>query len=229
MSYTTSLFGRVSQVLVTLTVLPVIASVFLSVNVAAQSTQNITQIVVANSTTTTLEKLVIAASLDGTLAGTGPFTVFAPNDSAFNKLDAATLTTLQDPANKTLLADILKYHVVSGNVSSTTAKTLTTANSLQGDAIGISVVSGNLTLNGAAKVITPDVTASNGVVHIIDTVILSSSLSTRLIAATSTNSTVRTGGFNQTNMIWLATGLVILAGVSVVAIKFSPIAARIRR
>jgi|GEM_PF-5691839 len=228
MSYNSTFFNKVSQGLLVIASLPVVIATVSPLAVSAQSTQNITQIVVAGSTTSTLEKLVIAAGLDGTLAGTGPFTLFAPNDAAFAKLDATTLNTLQAPENKTLLADILKYHVVSGNVSSTVARTLTTATSVQGDSIGISVISNNLTLNASSRVITADVAASNGVIHIIDTVIISPSLSTRLATANNLT-TVRSGGANQSSNIWLVSGLIVLAGATASAFYFSPIAKKIRR
>ncbi len=120
---------------------------------------------------TTLVAAVAAADLVSTLEGDGPFTVFAPTDAAFAKLDPATLASLLEPANKAQLADILTYHVVSGNVTAAQVVNLTTANTVQGKAVDISVTNGVVSINNATVTQT-DVEASNGVIHIIDTVLL---------------------------------------------------------
>jgi uncharacterized surface protein with fasciclin (FAS1) repeats len=111
-----------------------------------------------------------AAGLVETLQGKGPFTVFAPTDAAFAALPAGTLDgLLEDPA---ALKKILLYHVVSDSVTSDRVDGLTSATSVEGSPIAIAVKDGTVYLNGSAKVVTPDVMASNGVIHVIDKVIL---------------------------------------------------------
>ena len=118
----------------------------------------------------TLLTAVKAAGLVETLEGEGPYTVFAPTDAAFAALPAGTLDgLLKDPA---ALKKILLYHVVSGSVTSDDVVGLTSATSVEGSPIAIAVKDGTVYLNDAAKVVTPDVMASNGVIHVIDQVIL---------------------------------------------------------
>ena len=118
----------------------------------------------------TLLAAVKAAGLVETLQGKGPFTVFAPTDAAFAALPAGTLDgLLKDPA---ALKKILLYHVVSGSVTADKVVGLTSATSVEGSPIAISVKDGTVYLNDSAKVVTPDVMASNGVIHVIDKVIL---------------------------------------------------------
>jgi uncharacterized surface protein with fasciclin (FAS1) repeats len=119
----------------------------------------------------TLAAALGAAGLVDTLKGEGPFTVFAPTDEAFAKLPAGTVESLLKPENKAKLKDILTYHVVAGNVASDAAMKLTTATALNKKAIKLEVKDGALYLN-ASKVTTADVKCSNGVIHIIDTVLL---------------------------------------------------------
>jgi len=120
----------------------------------------------------TLVAAVQAAGLVDTLKGDGPFTVFAPTDEAFAKLPEGTVETLLKPENKDKLVAILTYHVVSGKVMAETAVTLDKATTVQGKDIKLAVKDGKLTLNDSAKVVTADVETSNGVIHIIDAVIL---------------------------------------------------------
>jgi len=120
----------------------------------------------------TLAAALTAAGLVDTLKGPGPFTVLAPTDAAFAKLPPATLADLLKPENKAKLADILKYHVIPGKVYSETVVTLTKATTVQGKDVTIAVAGGVVTLNGSSKVTATDVLASNGVIHVIDTVIL---------------------------------------------------------
>jgi transforming growth factor-beta-induced protein len=119
----------------------------------------------------TLAAALGAAGLVDTLKGEGPFTVFAPTDEAFAKLPAGTVESLLKPENKAKLKDILTYHVVAGNVASDAAMKLTAATALNKKAIKLEVKDGALYLN-ASKVTTADVKCSNGVIHIIDTVLL---------------------------------------------------------
>lgn len=120
----------------------------------------------------TLLAAVEAAGLNATLQGAGPFTVFAPTDAAFAALPAGTVETLLRPENRARLTAVLTYHVVSGNVSAAQVTTMTSATSVQGAPIAIAVDNGHVMLNRSATVTTADVRASNGVIHVIDRVIL---------------------------------------------------------
>lgn len=115
------------------------------------------------------------AGLNGALNGAGTFTVFAPTDNAFAKLPAGLVASLLTPEGKATLTDILTYHVIAGAaVPSSTAKTLTEATMLNGDKVTISQRNGSLFINDSKVVIT-DVRTSNGVIHVIDTVLVPSS------------------------------------------------------
>ena len=119
----------------------------------------------------TLAKALQAAGLVDALKGDGPFTVFAPTDEAFAKLPAGTLDDLLKPENKEKLVAILKYHVVSGNVGSAEVVKMTSAKTLQGGEVKIAAADGGVTVDGA-KVVKTDIACTNGVIHVIDTVIL---------------------------------------------------------
>lgn len=119
----------------------------------------------------TLVAAVKAAGLVDTLKGPGPFTVFAPTDEAFAKLPAATLQDLLKPENKAKLQAILTYHVVPGKVTAAQVVKLNSAKSVQGSDIAITASNGGVMVNNA-KVLKTDIMADNGVVHVIDTVIL---------------------------------------------------------
>jgi uncharacterized surface protein with fasciclin (FAS1) repeats len=119
----------------------------------------------------TLAKLLQAADLVDTLNGSGPFTVFAPTDEAFAKLDKATVESLLKPENKTKLQEVLKYHVVSGRVFSDAALKAGHAKTLQGESVNIKVEQGSAKIDNA-KLIATDVDATNGVIHVIDTVLM---------------------------------------------------------
>lgn len=121
---------------------------------------------------TTLVTALKAAGLVSTLEGPGPFTVFAPTDAAFAKLPAGTVTTLLKPENKKKLVKILTYHVVSGNLKAADVITMTTAKTLNGQSVAISVNNGNTVKINDATVIKADIAASNGTIHVIDTVLL---------------------------------------------------------
>jgi len=119
----------------------------------------------------TLAKALQAADLVDTLKGTGPFTVFAPTDEAFAKLPQATLADLLKPENKAKLQRILTYHVVSGRVMASDVVKLKSAKAVSGDTIDIKTSGGTVMVDNA-RVVKTDVAASNGVIHVIDTVIL---------------------------------------------------------
>jgi uncharacterized surface protein with fasciclin (FAS1) repeats len=135
------------------------------------ASKDIVDTAVAAGSFKTLAAALQAAGLVDALKGTGPFTVFAPTDEAFAKLPAGTLDSLLKPENKDKLAAILKYHVVSGKVMSAQAVKLTSAITLEGSALKLEVKGGSLYVSGA-KVTSADVEASNGVIHVIDTVVL---------------------------------------------------------
>ena len=119
----------------------------------------------------TLVAAVKAAGLVDTLKGAGPFTVFAPTDEAFAKLPAGTLETLLKPENKAKLQSILTYHVVSGKVMAQDVVKLDSAKTVEGQSISIKTMEGGVMVNNA-HVIETDIAASNGVIHVIDTVLL---------------------------------------------------------
>ena len=118
----------------------------------------------------TLVAAVKAAGLVETLQGTGPFTVFAPTDEAFAKLPKGTVENLLKPENKEKLVAILTYHVVSGKVMAADVKTMK-AKTVNGQSLDVKVADGAVTVDNA-KVVKTDVAASNGVIHVIDTVVM---------------------------------------------------------
>lgn len=138
----------------------------------AKSDPNIVEVAVSNPDFSTLVAAVKAAGLVETLAGTGPFTVFAPTNAAFSKLPAETLSNLLKPENKEQLTSILKYHVVSGKVMANQVVELKAAKTVQGQSVSIAVEGGKVFLNGQTQVVKTDVVAGNGVIHVIDTVLL---------------------------------------------------------
>jgi uncharacterized surface protein with fasciclin (FAS1) repeats len=138
---------------------------------------NIVDTAVANGSFTTLIAALQAAGLEDALEGKGPFTVFAPTDDAFATLPPGTVETLLEPANQALLADILTYHVFDGSVLADVAVTLDgqAVAMLNGGSMAVDVVGDALMLNMTgsrpAAVVITDVLASNGVIHVIDTVL----------------------------------------------------------
>jgi uncharacterized surface protein with fasciclin (FAS1) repeats len=137
----------------------------------AQQPRNIVDTAVAAGSFTTLAKALAAADLVDTLKGPGPFTVFAPTDQAFAKLPTGTLESLLKPENKEKLRRILTYHVVSGDVRAADVVKLQSAKAVSGDTITIKVAEGKVHVDGATVTKT-DIQASNGVIHVIDAVIL---------------------------------------------------------
>jgi uncharacterized surface protein with fasciclin (FAS1) repeats len=119
----------------------------------------------------TLATALQAAGLVDTLKGQGPFTVFAPTDEAFAKLPAGTIENLLKPENKARLTAILTYHVVPGEVTAAQVTSLQEARTVNGQMLPISVDHGSVMVGGA-KVIKTDVMATNGVIHVIDSVML---------------------------------------------------------
>jgi uncharacterized surface protein with fasciclin (FAS1) repeats len=132
---------------------------------------NIVQTAQAAGSFKTLVQAVEAAGLAGTLAGKGPFTVFAPTDDAFAKLPAGTLESLLQPQNREKLRAILLYHVVPGDVKSSVAAHLPSARTEEGARVKFTASGGKVMVNNAT-VIHADIQASNGVIHVIDTVLM---------------------------------------------------------
>ena len=121
---------------------------------------------------TTLVAAVKAAGLVDTLKSSGPFTVFAPTNDAFAKLPAGTVESLVKPENKATLVDILTYHVVSGSYKSSDLTDGLVLTTVEGKKLTFTRVNGKLMINGSAMVETADVISSNGVTHVIDTVLM---------------------------------------------------------
>ncbi len=138
---------------------------------AEDKPQDIVDTAVAAGSFKTLVAAVKAADLVETLKGKGPFTVFAPTDEAFAKLPKETLESLLKPENKKKLAAILTYHVVSGKVMAKDVVKLSEAKTVQGSSVKIAVKDGKVMVDGAT-VAKADIECTNGVIHVIDTVII---------------------------------------------------------
>ncbi len=134
---------------------------------------NIVETAVSNGSFNTLVAAVKAAGLVETLSGTGPFTVFAPVDDAFAALPAGTVESLVEPENKEKLTGILTYHVVAGKVMSTDLSDGMTAKTVNGEEITIKIEDGKVMVNDA-EVVMADVETDNGVIHVINKVIMPS-------------------------------------------------------
>lgn len=144
--------------------------------------KSVVDIAVANKDFSTLVAAVKAAGLVETLSGKGPFTVFAPTNAAFAKLPKGTVESLLKPENKDQLVSILTYHVVPGKVMASDVVKIDEAKSVQGQMIKVDVKDGSVILNGSSKVVKTDIVGSNGVIHVIDSVILPSAGSPKTIA-----------------------------------------------
>jgi len=141
-----------------------------------KSEKNIVEVASADSNFSTLVTAVKAAGLVDTLSGEGPFTVFAPTNDAFNKLPAGTLDTLLKPENVDQLKSILTYHVVAAKAMSSDLSDGQELTTVQGAKLKIGISGGEVTLTDAkgnvSKVTKADIAASNGVIHVIDTVVM---------------------------------------------------------
>jgi len=138
---------------------------------ASAADRDIVDTAVAAGSFSTLATALQAADLIGALKGDGPFTVFAPTDDAFKKLPPGTVESLLKPENKEKLRAILTYHVVSGRVTAAQVMKLSSATTLNGQTVAITTHDGAVMVNNA-KVVKADIQATNGVIHVIDTVIL---------------------------------------------------------
>jgi uncharacterized surface protein with fasciclin (FAS1) repeats len=138
---------------------------------ARASNQDIVDTAVGADQFKTLSAALKAAELVGTLKGPGPFTVFAPTDEAFAKLPAGTVENLLKPENKAKLTAILTYHVVPGAVKAEQVTKLDQAKTVNGAMVKVTTKGGKVTINDAT-VVKADTAASNGIIHVIDKVIL---------------------------------------------------------
>ena len=137
----------------------------------AQQTRDIVDTAVAAGSFSTLAKALTAADLVDTLKGPGPFTVFAPTDAAFANLPPGTLDNLLKPENKAMLRRVLTYHVVPGKVMAADAVKMTSAKAVSGDMLTIHAT-GDTVMVDKARVVKTDIVASNGVIHVVDAVLL---------------------------------------------------------
>jgi len=142
-----------------------------SAQAGAPQQKDIVDTAVTAGTFNTLAAALKAADLVETLKGEGPFTVFAPTDAAFAKLPPGTVEDLLKPENKAKLVAILTYHVVAGDVSSGQVAKMTSAKTVEGSSVKVVAKDGKVMIDNAS-VVQADIRASNGVIHVIDTVIL---------------------------------------------------------
>ena len=147
------------------------ALTFAAPTTSPAQTRDIVDTAVAAGSFKTLAKALEAADLVTTLKGAGPFTVFAPTDEAFAKLPAGTIETLLKPENKAKLKRILTYHVVPGKVMAADVTKMTSAKTVSGDTASIAVHDG-MVMADKSRVVKTDIAASNGVIHVIDTVMM---------------------------------------------------------
>ena len=156
-------------------VLSLVVFAFLGSTYVKAQTKDIVDLAVGNDNLKTLVAAVKAGDLVDVLKSDGPFTVFAPTDAAFAALPDGTLESLLKPENKDQLVAILKYHVVAGKIMSTDLSNGQRAATVQGEKIKVSIGSAGVKIDDA-KVVAADVKAKNGVVHVIDQVILPPSM-----------------------------------------------------
>ena len=144
-----------------------------SVAVAApvEAPKTVVDIAVGSADHTTLVTAVTSAGLVETLSGTGPFTIFAPTNAAFAALPAGTVETLLKPESKDKLTSVLTYHVVAGNVMAADLTDGQKVKTLNGQELTVAIKDGVVTINGA-KVTAADLAGSNGVIHVVDAVLL---------------------------------------------------------
>lgn len=136
-----------------------------------EAPKTVVDIAVGSTDHTTLVAAVTAAGLVETISGTGPFTIFAPTNAAFEALPAGTVESLLKPESKDQLTSVLTYHVVSGNVLAADLQDGQKVTTLNGQELTVAIKDGVVTINGA-KVTAADLAGSNGVIHVIDAVLL---------------------------------------------------------
>jgi len=137
----------------------------------APSAKDVVDIAIGSADHTTLVTAVTAAGLVETLKGAGPFTIFAPTNAAFSALPAGTVDGLLKPESKASLTNILTYHVVAGAVKAADLKDGQKVKTLQGEELMVSIKEGKVMINGA-NVTAADLTGTNGVIHVIDAVLM---------------------------------------------------------
>jgi uncharacterized surface protein with fasciclin (FAS1) repeats len=160
-----------------------LASVVMFASFVNAQSSDVVDVAISSKDHTTLVAAVKAADLVATLKGKGPFTIFAPSNSAFDKLPKGTVETLLKPENKVALANLLTYHVVAGNLKASdvleaikAGKGKAVVKTIQGESLTASLDNGKVILTdakgGKATVTTTDLTATNGVIHVIDSVVM---------------------------------------------------------
>lgn len=149
-----------------------VAGVYANAAPAESSARDIVDTAVAAGQFNTLAKALQAAGLVETLKGKGPFTVFAPTDEAFAKLPAGTLENLLKPENKAQLTAILTYHVVPGKLMAADVVKQNSLKTVQGSSLRVSIKGGSNVLVDNARIVKTDIVCSNGVIHVIDSVVL---------------------------------------------------------
>ena len=175
--------------------------------VSAFAVENVVGVAVSSPEFSTLVTAVKAAGLVETLSGTGPFTVLAPTNEAFNKLPSGLLEKLVMPENKSALTKILTYHVIAGknlavDVIKLDGKSVPTVN---GNTITLKVVNGGVVINDKVNITKTDLPASNGVIHVIDQVLVPSDLDlSTLVSKPANTNMVRTGGVSLSILPLLA-------------------------
>jgi transforming growth factor-beta-induced protein len=162
---------KMKKMMKSVTVAAAVAVIVLAATSARAQEKDIVDMAVAAGSFKTLAAALTAGDLVQTLKGKGPFTVFAPTDEAFAKLPAGTLADLLKPENKAKLVSILTYHVVPGKVMASQVTGLKSAKTVNGQSVGISVMDGKVMID-KAQVVKTDIATSNGVIHVIDTVLL---------------------------------------------------------
>jgi len=161
---------KISHILSTITAASSLLAAPLATAAPESTGKTVVELAAANPSFTTLVAAVKAADLAGTLSGEGPFTIFAPTNEAFAKLPAGTVESLLKPENKEKLQKILTLHVVAAKVMAADVKPGKVA-TVNGASIEVAVSDGKVTVNGA-QVVKTDIVGTNGVIHVIDTVIL---------------------------------------------------------
>ena len=175
--------------------------------VSAFAVENVVGVAVSSPEFSTLVTAVKTAGLVETLSGTGPFTVLAPTNEAFNKLPSGLLEKLVMPENKSALTKILTYHVIAGknlavDVIKLDGKSVPTVN---GNTITLKVVNGGVVINDKVNITKTDLPASNGVIHVIDQVLVPSDLDlSTLVSKPANTNMVRTGGVSLSILPLLA-------------------------
>lgn len=157
-----------------ISLMAIVAVTFLAMGTVARpkaASKDIVDTAVAAGSFKTLAAALQAAGLVDTLKGAGPYTVFAPTDEAFAKLPAGTVDELLKPENKEKLVAILTYHVVAGDVMAAQVMKMNSAKTVNGQSVTISAKGGTVMVDNA-KVVKADIACSNGVIHVIDTVLM---------------------------------------------------------